>query len=390
MIKAILLDLDDTLLANPDHQFVPAFLDAVETYFHEQVGVSGVRDIIRMSIQKMYAPRDYTLHNTDIALQVMAQQLQRPEKQLGNEFAAFYRDKYPSLKSNTNRVAKATELVAYLKEQGYLVVIATNPLYPTEAIRQRLLWAGLSGDLSDYAFVTTADNMHFAKPDPAYYVEILARVGVEPAEAVMVGNSETNDIAPAQTAGIASYHVTAEQDHQSGSLADFLEAVQAGWFYKIDVPPLTPEMVVAELRGNLGALFGLLSEVKAHQWTQHPDPAEWSIIQVVCHLLEREASVQRARLQQILAENNPFLRVPSSPQDPTESNASDGIAIAQAFVKEREQTLQLLQTLTEAQWHRPARHSIFSDTSLLEMAHFTAQHDRMHITQICQTLGRCD
>jgi hypothetical protein len=26
----------------------------------------------------------------------------------------------------------------------------------------------------------------------------------------------------------------------------------------------------------------------------------------------------------------------------------------------------------------------------LEMAHFTAQHDRLHLNQICQTLGKCE
>jgi hypothetical protein len=64
--------------------------------------------------------------------------------------------------------------------------------------------------------------------------------------------------------------------------------------------------------------------------------------------------------------------------------------VAYQFAQERENTLTLLASLTEDDWRRPATHSIFSNTTLLEMAHFTARHDRMHITQICQTLGRCD
>ena len=61
----------------------------------------------------------------------------------------------------------------------------------------------------------------------------------------------------------------------------------------------------------------------------------------------------------------------------------------QCFRQARERTIALLAGLRPDQWNRPARHSIFGLTNLLEMAHFTAQHDRLHITQLCQTLGKC-
>jgi hypothetical protein len=61
----------------------------------------------------------------------------------------------------------------------------------------------------------------------------------------------------------------------------------------------------------------------------------------------------------------------------------------QRFATEREQTIALLTGLTDAQWGRPARHSVFGPTTLLEMAAFTARHDRLHINQLCQTLGKC-
>ncbi|MEL7236280.1 MAG: DinB family protein, partial [Chloroflexota bacterium] len=259
-----------------------------------------------------------------------------------------------------------------------------------------LAWAGLPDDFSTYAFVTTANNMRSLKPDPAYYAEIMARVGIEPVEAVMVGNSLTNDIRPAQTVGLNTYLVNEnlENGHEAdgfGTAADFLHAVNNGWLQQLQPRKLAPEMIAHELRGNVLALFGLLSEVKPHQWTQHPDPDEWSILQVVCHLLERESNLQRPRLQRILNEDDPFLTAPQEPATPSEvAGAANAMDVAYSFAKEREITLEFIQGLSTDDWLRPATHSIFSTTTLLEMAHFTAQHDRMHITQICQTLGRCD
>lgn len=46
----------------------------------------------------------------------------------------------------------------------------------------------------------------------AYYIEALARVGVEPDETIMVGDSLQNDILPAQQAGLHTLHVQSTQD----------------------------------------------------------------------------------------------------------------------------------------------------------------------------------
>jgi hypothetical protein len=138
-------------------------------------------------------------------------------------------------------------------------------------------------------------------------------------------------------------------------------------------------------------LFGTLADAKPHFWQQHPDPNEWSPIQIVCHLLESERKVQRPRLERILAENNPFLVAPPPPAEPHEALPceNDGLLVAEQMATEREKTLDWLRQIQQEDWNRPARHSIFGPTTLLEMAHFTAQHDRLHINQLCQTLGRC-
>jgi hypothetical protein len=138
-------------------------------------------------------------------------------------------------------------------------------------------------------------------------------------------------------------------------------------------------------------LYGLLDTARPHFWDQHPDPDEWSPNQILCHLLEHEGPVHRDRLKHILEIDNPFIAAPPPPPGPASaaSCGGDGPDIAARFTAARRETLALIATLPPEAWSRPARHSIFGPTTLLEMAHFTAQHDRLHLHQLCQTLGGC-
>ena len=212
-------------------------------------------------------------------------------------FQAFYEQVYPQLKVCVSPISGANELIQKLRSMNLAVVIATNPIYPESAIRQRMEWAGLP--LDDNTFISSADNMHFSKPDPAYYAEILARVGIEPDEALMVGDSYRNDIAPAKELGLRSFQVT---EH---GILDFAEQMEA--CFKDNSPiALQAEMIEPQLRGNIGALIGMLANVQPQFWKQRPDPKEWSIIQILCHLRDAETQIERYRLLRILPGRNPF------------------------------------------------------------------------------------
>jgi hypothetical protein len=242
--------------------------------------------------------------------------------------------------------------------------------------------------------------VHFRKYDPSLYAEVVARISVEPDEAMMVGRLADASLAAAAFVGLHTYAVSEKpvypaaeaQQGTTGSLSQLQAALADDtWAESLLPPPLSPHMIEPELRGNLGALFGTLSGIQPHHWHQHPDPDEWSPLQIICHLLASETTVQRPRLERILNENNPFLVSPLPPPGPRDALPcdSDGWKAARRFAAARFRTIHRLRQLQPSDWLRPARHSIFGPTNLLEMAHFTAQHDRLHITQLCQTIGRC-
>lgn len=151
-------------------------------------------------------------------------------------------------------------------------------------------------------------------------------------------------------------------------------------------------MIIPELRGTVGALFGTMADARPHYWWQQPDPDEWSPIQIICHLFESERQVQRPpRLEKILAETNPFLVSPPPPAGPRDAWPcdSDGWQSRAAFPCGTTKNAGVDSGACVRRLAPTAHHSIFGRATLLEMAHFTAQHDRLHINQLSQTLGKC-
>ncbi|MBI5957553.1 MAG: HAD-IA family hydrolase [Chloroflexi bacterium] len=401
MIKAVLLDLDDTLLGNPTRRFTETYLGLLDRFLHERLGIPSVIGGLMAGTRAVVFSQDPLRTNWDVFYEVLDPTLTVSRQDFDAVVEDFYRTDYAQLQSYTAPRTESRPLVDWLIAQGYAVAVATSPFFPRTAIEQRLTWAGVSPQQVPFALVTTLENMHYAKPNPAYYEEILARIGVQADEAIMVGDDWENDMLAAARAGLNTFWIVPPgqqpdpaapiQPDGFGTLADFAcRAQQENWFETLAPQPHTVEQVIPRLNGNLAAVFGIVREAPEHSWHKHPDQQEWSPIEVLCHLWESERDVQRPRLLKIQAEDNPFLSQPKAPPGPLARPCPGSpLGLAQKFAVERQTTLTFLTGLAPEDWQRPARHTIFGPTTLLEMAHFTAQHDRLHLTQLCQTIGKC-
>jgi len=76
------------------------------------------------------------------------------------------------------------------------VVLATNPLFPSVATKNRIRWAGL--DPEDFEYFTTFENSHYCKPNLDYYREIMDKLYLKPEECLMVGNDTQEDMVAEQ------------------------------------------------------------------------------------------------------------------------------------------------------------------------------------------------
>ncbi|HEY8415226.1 MAG TPA: HAD family hydrolase [Thermaerobacter sp.] len=213
-VRAVLFDLDGTLLELDMARFLPVYLQRLASYvadlfepedFVRQLmrataAVIGNRDRSRTNERVLY---DTFWSGLDPARHPGARPERREEAMA--RFDRFYRTEFGRLRHMARPRPEAPRVVAAARARGCKVVLATSPVFPRVAIEERLRWAGL--DAGQFDLVTTLENVHTCKPQPDYYDEVAARVGVEPAQCLMVGNDLRDDIAPAALAGMGVYVV---------------------------------------------------------------------------------------------------------------------------------------------------------------------------------------
>ena len=130
-----------------------------------------------------------------------------PDKTDARQFCDdFYTNEFDAVKACMKYVPNHKPLIDGLKSAGFDVVLATNPLFPECAVATRLKWVGLSEE--DFSYMTHYDNSTYCKPNPKYFTELLEKLGREPSECVMIGNSVPEDILSVKSLGIDSFLVT--------------------------------------------------------------------------------------------------------------------------------------------------------------------------------------
>lgn len=107
-------------------------------------------------------------------------------------FDEFYLQEFDKISSVCGYNPEAAETVCRLKDMGYRIALATNPIFPAQATEWRIGWARLKPE--DFELYTTYENINYCKPNLAYYQEILKRMQVQPEECIMVGNDVDDDM----------------------------------------------------------------------------------------------------------------------------------------------------------------------------------------------------
>ncbi len=230
MIRAILFDLDGTLLDNDIQVFLGPYFRALTRKLSGLIPPEALTRQILASTQVMMRSANPDKTNQQVFMEDFFSKVGRAPEELVPLFAEFYEKDFPALKRYTRVRPEARPLVQDCFERGYDVVIATNPVFPLAAVQHRLDWAEV-GDFP-YALVTTYENMHFCKPHLGYYLEIAEKIGRAPSECIMVGNDPDIDMV-AGDAGMLTFYVDYDEDPHAwnvradyhGTLEDFRRLV---------------------------------------------------------------------------------------------------------------------------------------------------------------------
>jgi FMN phosphatase YigB (HAD superfamily) len=216
MVQALLLDLDNTLILYDEPAFYIHFFKAVQNWFDDLVPGDQLRHhLTRAMISLKNGGGRKT--NQDRFVAGFCEQSDLSEDVFWDRYVAFYETRYPELPVTVNTPAGLPDVFRRLRDFDLPIVIATNPVFPLEAVRQRISWAGL--DPSDFTLITHMSNMHYVKPQSGYYLQISEMLGIPARHCLMVGNDPRNDMAAA-TVGMHTFLTTDCDAAKHASMTD--------------------------------------------------------------------------------------------------------------------------------------------------------------------------
>ena len=204
-VKVVLFDLDATLLPMDQDAFVTAYFETltkklVSCGYDRKVAMdavwNGVVDMMKDDGQRTNEEAFWNRFES-IYGKISQKDLL--------VFDEFYDNDFDSIRELCGFDPSASKVVRELKNKGYRVVLATNPVFPFVATKKRIEWAGLSA--CDFEYITTYENSTYSKPHVNYYTEILKAIGADASECLMVGN-DTRDDMVAESLGMKVFLAT--------------------------------------------------------------------------------------------------------------------------------------------------------------------------------------
>jgi len=194
MLQAILFDLDSTLVTESIF-FRPLFLFPILKKFFPFI--SSPYTILKafyLAIEKVKSSPHLPLGKTnyEIFLESLHFSLKLPISQLSLLVEEILLQDLMKYASFFRPMKGAKESLKASFDLNIPVILATNPVFPLQAIKVRLKALDLVPE--DFSFVTHAGNMSATKPHREYYQEIIKKQNLKPKECLMIGNDKIRDL----------------------------------------------------------------------------------------------------------------------------------------------------------------------------------------------------
>ena len=164
---------------------------------------------------------------------------------------------------------------------------------------------------------------------------------------------------------------------------------------------------VARLGRAAGEIAAAIDGRDAEALARRPDPANWSVTEIICHWRDVE-ELFLTRFLTILAVDEPKILAFGAPAEALKAwyigdgvghpldpdrwalerqyHHSEPVGALAAFRRRREETLVVLQRLTPEQWERAGVHTGRGRMTIAEFAAALAGHDDNHIDQLRRAL----
>jgi len=205
MIETVLFDLDGTMLPMDQDTFTKEYFRHLVKRF-SPLGYSSEELIAGVWKGTAAMVRnDGSASNYDVFWKCFADTFGEESLKNLDEFNDFYVREFENAKAVCGFDPEIARIVKQLKNKGISLVLASNPVFPLIAQKARMRWAGVDPD--DFMYITSYENSHFCKPNPAYYREIADVLRLDPSRCLMVGNDVQEDMV-SESAGMQVFLMT--------------------------------------------------------------------------------------------------------------------------------------------------------------------------------------
>ena len=148
--------------------------------------------------------------------------------------------------------------------------------------------------------------------------------------------------------------------------------------------PFTTTEIVTLLTAAMEAIRGEYSRLPRRVLTFRPGPAEWSILEVLGHLIEAEQRGFAGRIRLIVAQDGRTLERWDQEQvarDRRDGERDPSLLLGE-FVRLREVSFQLVERLSETDLAKRGLHPTVGTLTVNDILHEWVHHDRNHIAQM--------
>lgn len=194
-MNTIIFDLDGTLLPVDMKTFMDIYFREIGIHFNELMNGKELVEHVLSSTKAMLTNSENRT-NEEIFMEDFTSRISGDIEVYKDKFNSFYDSAYLKVKDSTSETPFIKKSVELLKQKGYHLVIATNPLFPLKAILHRIKWAGLNPD--DFIYISSYEKNCFCKPSLKFYKEILRDINQDPSLCLMVGNDVQEDLVAAK------------------------------------------------------------------------------------------------------------------------------------------------------------------------------------------------
>lgn len=189
--NTVLFDLDGTLLPINGEAFEAIYFKGLSSYFLDKYEPKEFIKLIWTATKAMVLDTS-SKTNEEAFMDALQALVNEDITWMQERFNQFYLNEFDQIKIAVTPNPSIQEAVKLLKEKGYRLIIATNPMFPKIAIEKRIEWTGC--DRNDFEYVTSFEKNHYCKPQLKFYEEVLSDLNLDASQCLMVGNDINEDM----------------------------------------------------------------------------------------------------------------------------------------------------------------------------------------------------